>query len=1147
MKTTFTPSFKCLTGLSAPTKSCSTIFLTGAVKKNYHITLLLFTVLFYTEQSKANFTVPAGTIVRADTITAYSGVLTINGTLNLSRNTVLSGFTSVIINAPSGQIYWTNNSDLTFAAGTSIAIRESALGLRPGGGNSSQRLWVGATLMAVANNNSGPAALSFADMNAAGGLPEFTIAMSAVSLCYGTALTATLMPLNTNISYDCTWSVDNGAGISPATVSNFNTAKVATISPVNAAVTKVYTISCKLYKTGDGDVITTKTISITVNPSPAVPNAVAVSPSAICLGAAANLIATSAGNTIEWFTDASGGVAVGTSASAVNYILSPAKTTSYYAGALTASTGCRSSSRVSAGIVDVSQPSVGGITGGAAIVCTGMNNNSIVLSNYAGFITGWQSSEDNFTTVKEISINSDTLITSNINNTTYYRAVVTNGVCPSAISNTTVLTVSNTGKWLGVNTDWNSGVNWCNGSVPLSTTNISIDSGLLYYPEINGSVIVNDISIAPGALVKVKATGTLTITGSVSSKQGIDARQGTIEMAGASPQAIHAADFVSNTIDVLTVSNTMAGASAANPSVEVAEAGGMLKVSGTISFGNTNNALLHTNDQLTLLSAAARTASIADITNNNINSNNTIAGRVVIERYIPARRAWRFLTVPVTPESNVTISEAWQEGARVTDPAASTASTNPAPGYGTHVSYGSPVAGMGYDLNINGNTSIKYFTATGSNGIPFATNSGNITDQPAYLLFIRGDRSTQLSLGTNAPATPTVLRVKGFINTGQTNVMLPPGFKSGSSNFRVFGNPYAAAIDFHKIVQNPVNLVSGFPDAFYMWDAKLGGKTGTGSWVAFSYNSSLGRYDKSVSSAVDASGAIQSGSAVLIDYSGAAENIQVRESDKSAGSNISMFRTAALLKNIRTSLLGKNDDGTTSIIDAAMVSFDDYNSNGIDKKDMRKMENFEESFSLMTDENPLAIERRKPIVQMDTIFYHMTKMKQRSYQLLIEMESVDLPQGTTLYLEDIFLNTRTAVNINATSVYDFNVDNHPLSAASGRFRLVFATMPAFVANRLHTLDEAITNSNKQGTCVFPNPVISNTVRLQLNETLTGTYNIRLLTTAGELIAGKVIYYTGEKAIYEIEPSRNILNGSYRLQIIRPDRKITILNVIVQKK
>ena len=278
-------------------------------------------------------------------------------------------------------------------------------------------------------------------------------------------------------------------------------------------------------------------------------------------------------------------------------------------------------------------------------------------------------------------------------------------------------------------------------------------------------------------------------------------------MIGTGPQSISAANFVSNTIANLTISNLTTGACATNPSVAILSAGGMLKVSGTLSFGNVNNALLQTNDNLTLLSTATNTACVADITNNSVNSNNTVEGKVVIERYIAARRAWRFLTAPVTAASNVNISGSWQEGAVVTDPAANTAGTNPAPGYGTHISLGYPVASPGYDLNITGYTSIKYFTAAGLNGIPTATNTGNIIDQSGYFLFVRGSRSTQLSLGTAAPLTATVLRVKGFINTGLKNIVLNPGLRSGSSRFRVVNNPYPSAIDFHKLLQNPTNAV----------------------------------------------------------------------------------------------------------------------------------------------------------------------------------------------------------------------------------------------------------------------------------------------------------------------------------------------------
>lgn len=1152
MKTTFT-----MPVAGNMTNCFSTMFVNDGFRNFRHSALLIlvsfFNTLFIVQESKANFTVQAGTIVRADTLIAYGGVLTINGTLNLTRNTVLAGFTSVVINAPNGQIYWTNNSDLTFAAGTSIVIKELAPGLRPGGGNSSQRLWVGSTLMAVANNNSGPAAMTFSDMNIAGGLPEFALAVSAISVCYGTVLTATLMPQNTGISYDCNWSADNAGIISPAAASNFNTARVVTIIPVNSATSKVYTISCKVFKAGDNDPITTKSISVTVNPSPAVPSAVSATPTAVCQGSASNLSATAPGNVIEWYSTAVGGTPIGTSASTAAYSYSAASNTKFYAGSLISATGCRSASRIATPTVTVSPVTAGGTVNGSANVCTGMNNTLLTISDHTGSVTRWESSTDNFASINPISSNSTALATTNLVATTYYRAIVTSGVCAPATSAVAVLTVTDAGKWEGVNTDWNNALNWCNATIPAPNADIIIASGLLYYPEITGVVSVNSLVIATGATVKVKGNGILKIAGSINSHDGINAEEGMVELNGTTTQIISAENFTTAKIAHLRISNTTPGATAARPSVALNASGGMLKISEVISFGDVDNALLQTNDQLTLLSAAAGTARVADLTNNNVNANNTVAGKVVVERFIAAHRAWRFLTAPVTAASNSTLSESWQEGAAVTDPAASTSGTNPVPGYGTHISYGYPVANPGYDLNINGNTSIKYVTATGINGIPAATNTGSITDEPAYLLFVRGDRSTQLSLGISAALTSTILRVTGFINTGLVNLDLSHGFKSGYSNFRVIKNPYPAAIDLHKILQRKNSVIDGFPDAFYVWDPNIGGASGVGGWVALSYNSASGRYDKNIASDVDASGVIQSGTAVLIDYDGPAGSIEIQETDKVVSGNMSMFRTMPAINNIRTSLLGRETDGTTNLMDAAMVSFNEYNNNAVDKRDMRKMENFEESFSMMTGNNPLVIERRKPMAPTDTIFYNMKKMKQRNYQLLIEMTLTDVPINKLVYLEDCWLQTKVPVSTGIPTAYDFSIDSSEFSASPGRFRLLFKMAGDSETLQLrHQQYNTVTGGDKDvihvapAVVVFPNPVWSNSIRFQMSEAVAGFYTLRLFNAAGEMLKEKVIYHPGGASIQVMDAFSNLVNGNYRLQINGKDKRATVVNVAVQK-
>lgn len=1014
------------------------------------LALLVIALLSFILESKADYTIASGSSVSASTITSQSGTLTINGTLLVNSNVSLTNFTTVIINGPNGQIYWSNNSDLTFSASVAIIINSGGLGLQPTGGNASKRLIIGTTTIAVSNDNSNNAAFSFEEFNMAGGLPQFIMSTSVSSICSGSSFTATITPLNSTIYYDCVWSISAAGTKSPGTHNNFNSAQTTTITPSGSGS---YTVSCALYRTGDDDPIITKTKSVTVYAVPSVPTAVTATPAAICLGASSNIKATSSSNTIQWYNVSTGGTSIGSSASAANYPVSPAATTTYYAEAKNAN-GCVSSSRVST-TVTVSPVSAGGTVSGDNTVCAGSNSSTLTLSGYTGSITRWESSTDNFATAATtISNTTSNLAVSNLSTTTYYRAVVTSGACAAANSPVAALTVSNPGTWLGVNTDWNSSLNWCNGSIPTASTNVVIPNGLSFYPVITGTASANNVTVAAGGSASVTVTGTLKIAGSVTASAGINAAAGTIEYTGSAAQTIRADQFVSGIFANVKISNTLAGASAVNPSVAINAAGGMVKISGTVSFGAVNNAYLQTNDNLALLSTAAATAAVADITNNNVNTGNAITGKVVIERYIPGKRAWRLLSAPVKASSNVKISDAWQEGAaRVTNPAAINTANNPNPGYGTHITYGSP-AGNGYDQGPNGNTNICYLTPSGWNGVPTATNngatanSGYITDQQGYMLFVRGDRSTPLSSGTGAAVTSTILRMKGTINTGQADVAFGNGYASGPSKFRVVGNPYPSAVNFHKIVANSANTAAGFSDAFYLWDPAITGTNGVGGWVAMSYNNLTGLYDRNVvsggTSSINNTGDIQSGAAFLIDYPGTATSIQLKESNKVSGSNNSQFRPSATKVNqLRVSLFAKNTDNTVSVNDGLLVSFNDAYSNNVDRDDMKKVSNFAENFGVTSKGELLSIERRNALQQTDTIAFKMTKMKQKKYQIQVDLNDLDAPEGTTAILEDKFLHSKTVLDIQATGLYDFAITNAAASSDTARFRLLFKRAAEF--------------------------------------------------------------------------------------------------------
>lgn len=74
-------------------------------------------------------------------------------------------------------------------------------------------------------------------------------------------------------------------------------------------------------------------------------------------------------------------------------------------------------------------------------------------------------------------------------------------------------TISSTFNWSGAtDTDWNTTSNWNLGSVPSTTDDVVIPSGLTNYPTISSAVTVNSITINSGASLIANASITGTVT-----------------------------------------------------------------------------------------------------------------------------------------------------------------------------------------------------------------------------------------------------------------------------------------------------------------------------------------------------------------------------------------------------------------------------------------------------------------------------------------------------------------------------------------------------------------------------------------------------------------------------------------------------------
>jgi hypothetical protein len=93
--------------------------------------------------------------------------------------------------------------------------------------------------------------------------------------------------------------------------------------------------------------------------------------------------------------------------------------------------------------VTVDPVSVGGTIAGSAIICSGTNSTALTLSTQVGSIQKWQSSlTSDFANPTDIANPTISLTTTDLTQTTYYRAVVKSGACAAAISSAATVTVN---------------------------------------------------------------------------------------------------------------------------------------------------------------------------------------------------------------------------------------------------------------------------------------------------------------------------------------------------------------------------------------------------------------------------------------------------------------------------------------------------------------------------------------------------------------------------------------------------------------------------------------------------------------------------------------------------------------------------------
>lgn len=435
------------------------------------------------------------------------------------------------------------------------------------------------------------------------------------------------------------------------------------------------------------------------------------------------------------------------------------------------------------------------------------------------------------------------------------------------------------------------------------------------------------------------------------------------------------------------------------------------------------------NGQSVLLKSSANgTASIGQITGTLTGATN-----VTVERFIgipTAKRAWRMLTVPLrSTTSDVSIFNSWQEG-------------------GANVAnYGMLITGANANAATNGldvtsGGSMRYFDTTNTTGAwvdvtntrttPLFTNAANGANR-AFTAFVRGDRSDNVLSRTST----TTLRATGALQTGDQTFPV----NATVNGFTMIGNPYASPIDFEQfITDNNVVNSDKVNSTFYVWDPRLGGTSGTGTYVTISREPG-GTYSITPSLS-EATRHIPSGMAFFVQTkTGAATPLTVtfKESHKSSTTVNNVFRSGVQLEKLNTNIyLLNTTNNTWEGVDGLVARYNNtYSTSVIASEDVTKLLNPTENFSIKRNGSLLSIESRPLIDGDDTLFVSMSNIKQnRSYKFAFDPQNFDAP-GLTAYLEDAFVNNETPVSLSAPTEVVFSTTTAAGSFAADRFRIVF--------------------------------------------------------------------------------------------------------------
>lgn len=803
------------------------------------------------------------------------------------------------------------------------------------------------------------------------------------------------------------------------------------------------------------------------------------------------------GEFIDWYAAASGGTALATNTAIFNTPVISSSTT-YYAqsrntrGYVSATRTPVTAYIYNAPVISLFMPASG--EAGTAVTINGNNfNNNVSAVTFGG------------TAAASFTVNSATQITAVVANGTSGSIAVTNGCGTGSkagfIYNPLMV-------WTGaINTSWTTAGNWDEGSVPTNIHSVVIPP-VPNQPLVSSNQTVKSITIQTGAFVDIAVGNSLNVRDSLTSNGDVIGG-GNIALVGTASQSISGIGNYNN----LVLNNS-------NGAVIGSGNGNMVSITGRYT---PTSGVLTTNDNITLKSTASSSGTIAA----GPTGGNYINGKVIMERHIPGRRAWRLINFPVALSGAPTINQALQENA------GGNASSNPNPGYGTHITGGS--VANGFDQNSSNNPSMKEWAGGTWAGIASTNNA--INNQHPYFLFVRGSRANNLGMGINAPVDNTVLRVKASPKQGSQMLAV------AGTGWQLTGNPFPSVINLDAMAAANSSRLNR---NFVFWDPKLGGSNNVGGYVTASYNGS--GYDYSPAPVSQLSEYAHPFAGFFVDAISTG-NYLVSENVKCNCGNGNVFRPVAPANNstskMHISLHSINADGTAPVVDGAMAAFGNNFSDETDGFDAAKLNNtLTENISISKNNNKFSIERRKPVAYYDTVFLNISNMKAKDYQLEINTENFD-STGTSAFLEDSYTGSRTQLSLSSENLYHFRIINTPAAYAPERFRVIINKASSDALAKKTSIP-AIANAIGSDIALLQNPIQNNTLFLQMKQMKAGRYAVSIASIDGKEAQSAYFTHDGSSSIKKVVLKKQQWQGNIMFAIINgPDGSTARFKILVQ--